>query len=102
MDDRHTTVQEYVWIMVNVAKVQALVKAFILGDGQIYDLFLSKRWMYQVCVVENYGAGTLTISGINQLKRIINGQETDLLAVEFVDTLKLEDLKMDLANKEIY
>ena len=42
-DDRHATVQEYVWVTVNISGVQALVKAFILGNGQVYDLFLSKR-----------------------------------------------------------
>ena len=42
-DDGHATVQEYVWVTVNVSGVRALVKAFILGDGQVYDLLLSKR-----------------------------------------------------------
>ena len=36
-DNGHATVQEYIWVTVNVSGVQALVKAFILGDGQVYD-----------------------------------------------------------------
>lgn len=42
--------------------------------------------MYQVCAVENHGAGTLTISGIDGLKRVVDGQKADSLAVELVDT----------------
>ena len=32
-DDGHATVQEYVWVTVNVSGVRALVKVFILEDG---------------------------------------------------------------------
>ena len=32
-DDGHATVQEYVWVTVNISGVRALVKAFILGEG---------------------------------------------------------------------
>lgn len=42
-DNRHTTVQKYVWVTVNVSGVQVLVKTFILRDGQVYNLLLSKR-----------------------------------------------------------
>ncbi len=101
-DDGHATVQEYVWVTVNVAGVRALVKAFILGDGQVYDLLLSKRWMYRVRAVEDHGAGTLTISGTDGLKRVVDGQEADSLAVELVDTFEVEDLGIDLADEEVY
>ena len=101
-DDGHATVQEYVWVTVNVSGVRALVKAFILGDGQVYDLLLSKRWMYRVRAVEDHGAGTLTISGTDGLKRVVDGQEADSLAVELVDALEVEDLGMDLADEEVY
>ncbi len=83
----------------NVSGVQALVKAFILRDGQVYDLLLSKRWKYRECAVEDYGAGTLTISGIDGLKRVVDSQEADSLAVELVDALEVEDLGMDFADE---
>ncbi len=44
----YATLQEYVWITVNVSGVQALVQTFILGNRQAYDLLLSKRWMYKI------------------------------------------------------
>lgn len=101
-DDGHATVQEYVWVTVNVSEIQALVKAFILGDGQVYNLLLSKRWMYRVCAVEDHRAGTLTISGTDGLRRVVDSQEADSLAVKLVDTFEVEDLRMDLADKEVY
>ena len=58
--------------------------------------------MYGVCAVEDYGAGTLTISSIDGLKRVVDGQEADSLAVELVNALEIEDLEMDLADEEIY
>lgn len=101
-DDGHATIQEYVWVTINISGVQALVKAFVLGDGQVYDFLLSKRWMYQVCAVEDHGAGTLIISGTDGLKRVVNGQEANLLAVELVDIFGIEDLGINLANEKVY
>lgn len=58
--------------------------------------------MYQVRIVENHGAGTLTISGIVRLKRVVDSKNADLLAVELVDTFGVENLEIDLADKKIY
>lgn len=52
--------------------------------------------------VEDHGAGTLTISGTDGLKRVVDSPEADSLAVELVDALEVEDLEMDLADEEIY
>ena len=58
--------------------------------------------MYRVRAVEDHGAGTLTISGTNELKRVVDDQEADSLAIELVDALEVEDLGMDLADKKVY
>lgn len=94
--------QECVWVTVNVSGVRDLVKAFILGDGQVYDLLSSKRWMYRVQAVKNHRAGTLTISGTRGRKRVVDGQEANFLVVELVDTAEAEDLGMDFTDEEVY
>lgn len=43
INNGHAIVQKYVWVIVNISRVQALVRVFILGDDQVYDLFLSKK-----------------------------------------------------------
>ncbi len=101
-DDGHAMVQGYVWVTVNVSGVRAPVKAFILGDGQVYDLLLSERWIYRVREVEDHGSGTLTISGTDRLKRVVDGQEADSLAVHLVDAFEVEDLGINLADEEVY
>ena len=58
--------------------------------------------MYIVRTVENQVAGTLTISGTDGLKRVVDGQEADCLAVELVNALEVEDLGMDLADEKVY
>ena len=73
-----------------------------MGDGQAYDLLLSKRWIYRVQAVEHHRARTLTISGTDRLKRVADGQEADSLTVKLVDALEMEDLGMDLADEEVY
>lgn len=42
-DDGYVEVKKYVWVSVNAAEVNCIMKAFILGDGMVYDLLLSKR-----------------------------------------------------------
>ena len=58
--------------------------------------------MYKVRAVEDHGAGTLTISGTNRLKRVVSGQEAHSLAVELVDALEIKDLGINLTYKEVY
>ncbi len=47
--------------------------------------------MYKVRVVDDYGAGTLTISGTEWLKRVVHVKKTQSWAVELVDALEVED-----------
>lgn len=98
----HAIIQKYVQVTVNVAGVQALVKAFILDNSQVYDLFLLKRWMYQICAIEDHKAGILTIGVTKGLKQVVDGQETDLLANELVNTFEIKDLEINLADKKVY
>lgn len=58
--------------------------------------------MYRVRAIENHRAGTLTISGTNRIKRVVDGQEANSLAVELVNTFEVEDLGIDLANEKVY
>lgn len=46
VDQRYAIIQNYDWIIINIAGVQALIKAFILDDSQVYNLFLLKRQIY--------------------------------------------------------
>ena len=62
-DGGQAQVKRHVWVPVNVAGGIAVVRAFILGMGEIYDLLLLKRWMKRVRAVEDYGKATLPIEG---------------------------------------
>lgn len=52
--------------------------------------------------IKDYRVGTLTICDTNKIKRVVDGQKANLLAVKFVDTFKIEDLEIDLVDKEVY
>lgn len=47
-------------------------------------------------VVENYKNKTFTIYNINRFQKIT------FLAVKLIDTLEIEDLRINFANKKIY
>lgn len=40
LDNRYGITQKYIWVTFNISKITALVKVFILADGQVYNLFL--------------------------------------------------------------
>ena len=100
-DDGQAQVKRYVWVPVNVAGVIAVVRAFILGMGEIYDLLLSKRWMKRVRAVEDHGKATLTIEGKDKAKRSVTGTEVEPLSVELVDGPSVEEWENELAEEEI-
>lgn len=58
--------------------------------------------MYRVRAVEDHGARTLTIGGTDRLKRVVDDQEADSLAVELVDTFEIEDLEIDITDEKVY
>lgn len=78
------------------------MKIFILVDEQVYNLLLSKRWIYRVCIIQDHGARTLIINGINGRKRVVNRQEVNFLVVELVNLAEIENLEIDLADEEVY
>lgn len=58
--------------------------------------------MYRVPAVQDHGVMTLTISGKDRLKRVVNRQEADFSAVKLMNALEVENLKMDLADEKVY
>lgn len=58
--------------------------------------------MYKVRVVENHRAETITISGTNRRKRVVDEQKINFLAVELVDLAEVKDLGIDFADKKVY
>ena len=100
-DDRLAKVKQYVWVPINVAGIVAVVRAFILGMGDIYDILLSKRWMRRVRAIEDHGKGTLTVQGRDGIKRVVHGTEADSLEVDLVDGPSVDEWETALAEDEI-
>lgn len=89
-------------ITINVFKAQALVKAFILRNRQVYNLFLSKRYIYRVLVIKVHKAKTFTINGRNEHKRVVDGQKANFFIVKLMNLAEIEDLRINLTDKKIY
>lgn len=100
-DDGQAQVKRYVWVPVNVAGIVAVVRAFVLGRGGIYDLLLSKRWMKRVRAVEDHGNATLTIEGKDEVKRTVTGTEVEPWDVELVNGPSVAEWEDELAEDEI-
>ena len=100
-DDRLAQIKQYVWVPVNVAGVVAVVRAFILGMGDIYDVLLSKRWMRRVRAIEDHGENTLTIRGKDGVRRVVQGTEAEPLEVELIDGPSVDEWETAMAEDEI-
>lgn len=100
-DDGYVQVQEYAWVPVNAAGVKAVVKAFILGDGLVYGLLLSKRWMHRVRAIEDHGAATLTIEGTDAIKRVLTGVMAESTSAELVGGPTVDEWEAKIAEDEL-
>ena len=100
-DDRLAKVKQYVWLPINVAGIVAVVRAFILGMGDIYDVLLSKRWMRRVRAIEDHGESTLIIQGKDGIRRLVQGTEGRSLDVDLVEGPSVDDWETTLAEEEI-
>lgn len=101
-DDGCATVTSYTWVPVNVAGVCAIVKAYILGQGLVYDLLLSRRWLKRVRAVENHEHDTITIYGRDGVPRIVHGTPAKRPEeARLVENQSLDDWETELANEEL-
>ena len=100
-DDGLAMVKQYVWAPVNVAGVEAIVRAFILGMGNIYDLLLSKRWMKRVRAVEDHGQANMVIQGKDGIPRVAHGQAAKSLDVEVICGPSVDEWETSLAEEEL-
>ncbi len=80
-----------------------MMRAFILGAGDIYDLLLSKRWMHRVRAVENHHAATLTLEGKDGVKRTIRGREAESSEVgkDIVGGPSVDEWKTAIAEEKL-
>lgn len=63
---------------------------------------MSKKILYKIYLVENHRAGTLIIDNIKEQNRVINNQEANFLLIGLINTLRIENLIVNLAYKKIY
>jgi hypothetical protein len=60
-DDRTVAITNYVMLEVIVGGVRAVIRAYVMGANQTFELLLSKNWMRRVRAIEDHGKQTLTI-----------------------------------------
>ncbi len=80
-----------------------MVRAFILGAEDIYDLLLFKRWMHRVRAVEDHHAATLTLEGKDGVKRTIRGREAEPSGVgkDIVGGPSVDEWETAIAEEEL-
>ena len=97
-NDIITKVSQYCWIPVNVGGVLA----YILGDRDLYDLLLSKRWMRRVSTVEDHGQNTFSTQAEDGIERTIYGQPTSSTRAEIVGGIhSLHDHEEELVRGDL-
>jgi hypothetical protein len=64
-DDRTVAITNYVMLEVVVGGVRAVIRAYVMGANQTFELLLSKSWMQRVRAIEDHGNKTLTIHSKN-------------------------------------
>lgn len=58
-----STIDEYVWLKLNVAGIITLTRFHIAPGGKLYDILLSRRWIKRVKMVIDHGNDTAVIQG---------------------------------------
>ncbi|KAI9775935.1 MAG: hypothetical protein M1816_005661 [Peltula sp. TS41687] len=99
-NDKTEAIKKYVWLPVNVAGVLANVKAYVFGGSEMFDLLLSKKWMYRVRAVEDHGPKTLTVQGTDGKKYTVTATLGESIQPELIMT-DVEDLDEYLADDEL-
>lgn len=62
-NDLVVPITHYVLLEVIVAGIKTILRAYVMGYSETYQLLLSKNWMRRVRAVEDHGKNTLVIEG---------------------------------------
>ena len=75
----------------NVSSIKMIIKAFILSKGLVYNLLLSKRWMYWARAVEDHETGSFTIKEKDGVCCLVKGTTTEFKLVKIVNGPSIND-----------
>lgn len=89
------------YVLLGVSKPMSIVKAFVLSGGLVYDLLLSKRWMYRVRAVEDHGMGSFSIEGKDGVRRLVRGTTAEPELAEIVNGPSIDEWETNLAEEEL-
>ena len=84
-----------------MAGVKAIVRAFILEIGDIYDLLLSKRQIRRVRAIEDYSKVTLIVKGKDSIPRVAYREVAKPFDIEIVDGPSVDIQETSLAEDKI-
>lgn len=85
----------------NVSGVKAIIKIFILSKGLVYNLLLSKKWMYRVCAIKDHGTGSFTIEGKDRICHLVKKTTARPELMEIVNGLLIDEWETNLAKEEL-
>lgn len=75
----------------NVSSIEMIIKAFVLSKRLVYNLLLSKRWMYWVRAVEDHGTGSFTIKEKDRIYCLVKGTTTESKLIKIVNGPSIND-----------
>lgn len=62
-DDSTAPVTHYVCLPLLVHGILSIIRAYIIGNNNIYNLLLSKYWLYRIKATINYRSNMITMTG---------------------------------------
>ena len=81
--------------------VKVIIKAFVLSKRLVYNLLLSKKWMYRVCAIKNHGTGSFTIESKDRICRLVKGTIAKPELMEIVNGPSIDKWETNLAKEEL-
>ena len=51
----------FIWLIINITRINKIIKVFIIDNISKFILFLERYWIYTVYLIKNYKKGTYFI-----------------------------------------
>jgi hypothetical protein len=86
---------------VNVVGIEAVCKMYLMGDGKLHALLLSRKWMYRVAAEEDHETGELRIKGKPGVEKIVSEIPAPSTHVELLPAESMNEQEAALAEADI-
>lgn len=97
-DDSTTPIEYYVVFPLVVGEILSVIRAYIVGNNQTYEILLSKAWLRRNLAIVDYGADQITLRGLEGISNTLIMRDAPAVGPMYIQEAKNKSYRPSYAD----